>query len=364
MIHHLGASLLQSIPNKRDFLARSLGASGGLRLLERIARAKRSLVVLTYHRIATPGLATNPYYDPVVSATPEGFRDQMRMVRERFQVVRADDIAGGSTIPDGGKPLAIVTFDDGYRDNHDAALPILQELQVPATFFIPTDFFERPRLPWWDHVAYVLKTTIAPRLVLKRTDDDASPLTIAFGPDPTPDARTEAIMRVIRAFLDGEIPDHAPFLNRLENQAEVAVDSRALGRELFMTWEHLKRLAALGHTIGSHGHSHVPLATLADAPQRRDLALSRTILEAAVNRPVRTVAYPYGWPGAFSPRTIELAADVGYTLGFTALEGINQPDSPDFAPLALRRLTVGAGDTPALLRSRAALHGAMGKSWL
>lgn len=354
----------QSIPNKRDFLARSLAATGGLRLLERLARRRRMLVVLTYHRIATPGIATDPYYDPVISATPDGFRDQMRLVRDRFRVVRPDDLAGGATVADARKPLAMVTFDDGYRDNHDAALPILEDLQIPATFFIPTDFFERPRLPWWDHVAYCLKTTSAPRLVLKRTDDDISPLTIELGPDPTPEARTEAIMRVIRAFLAGEVPDESAFLARLQAQAGVAVDSAALGRALFMTWEHLKRLASLGHTIGSHGHGHVALATLSDPLQRRELALSRTILEAAVGRPVKTVAYPYGWPGAFSARTIELAADAGYTVGFTALEGVNHLDAPDLAPLALRRLTIGAGDTPALLRARAALHAALGKSWL
>ncbi|MDR3619551.1 MAG: polysaccharide deacetylase family protein [Paludisphaera borealis] len=358
------ARLFQSIPNKRDFLARSLSASGGLRLLERLAEARRTLVVLTYHRIATRGGKADPYYDPVISATPEGFRDQMRMVRDRFEVVRPEDLAGGATVPNGRKPLAMVTFDDGYRDNHDAALPILQELEIPATFFIPTDFFERPRLPWWDHVAYCLKTTSSPRLVLKRTDDDASPLTIELGADATPDARTEAIMRVIRAVLAGEVPDQSGFLARLEAQSEVAVDSPALGRDLFMSWEHLKRLAALGHTIGSHGHGHVALATLPDSLQRREFALSRTILEAAVGRPVKTVAYPYGWPGAFTSRTIELAADAGYTLGFTALEGINHPDALDFASLALRRLNIGAGDTPALLRGRAALHGALGKSWL
>ena len=356
--------LFQSIPNKRDFLARSLGATGGLRLLERLARARRSLVVLTYHRIAPRGDGVDPYYDPVISATPEGFRDHMRLVRDRFQVVRLDDLAGPATIPDARKPSAMVTFDDGYRDNHDAALPILQELGIPATFFIPTDFLERPRLPWWDHVAYVLKTTTAPRLIVKRTDDDASPIVIDLGAEPSAAARTDAIMRVIRAVLAGEVPDQAAFLARLEEQAEVAVDSPALGRGLFMSWEHLRRLVALGHSIGSHGHGHVALASLPDAPQRRELALSRTILEAAVRTPVKAVAYPYGWPGAFSDRTLELAADAGYTLGFTGLEGVNRPDAPDFAPLALRRLNIGAGDTPALLRARSALHAAVGKSWL
>mgnify|MGYP001144859053 CR=1 FL=1 len=354
------ARLFQSIPNKRDFLARSLGATGGLRLLERLARGSRSLVVLTYHRIASRGFAADPYYDPVISAAPDRFRDHMRLVRDRFQIVRLDDLADAARLADARKPLAMVTFDDGYRDNHDAALPILEHLEIPATFFIPTGFLERPRLPWWDHVAYVLKKTAARRLIVKRADDDGSPLLI----DVDPVDRTAAIMRVIRAFLAGEVSDEAAFLERLEEQAEVAVDSPALGRDLFMTWEHLKRLVALGHSIGSHGHDHVALASLPDAPQRRELALSRTILEAAVNAPVKAVAYPYGWPGAFSGRTLELAADAGFTLGFTGLEGINRLDAPDLAPLALRRLNIGAGDTPALLRARSALHAAAGGSWL
>jgi peptidoglycan/xylan/chitin deacetylase (PgdA/CDA1 family) len=360
----LPARLFHRIPNKRDFLARALGAAGGLRLLERLAEARRTLVVLTYHRVAPRGAGVDPYYDPVISATPEGFRDQMRMVRERFRVVRPDDLAGEGPAPDGRRPLAMVTFDDGYRDNHDEALPILQELGIPATFFIPTDFFERPRLPWWDHVAFVVKATAAPRLVLERAEGDPAPLTIELGPDPSHDERAEAVMRVIRAFLAGEVPDHAAFLARLEGQGGVAVDSPALGRALFMTWEHLKRLAALGHTIGSHGHGHVALATLPEPLQRREFALSRTILEAAAGRPVRAVAYPYGWPGAFTERTTELAADAGFTLGFTALEGVNRLDAPGLRPLALRRLTVGAGDTPTLLRARSALHAASGRSWL
>jgi len=351
-----------SVPRKRVFLASLLGASGGVRALEALGRARgSSVVVLTYHRIARPGLESNPYYDPVVSATPEGFRDQMLMVRRHFRIVRPLDLLEPA---DNGKPRALVTFDDGYRDNHDAALPMLQELDIPATFFIPTGFFERPRLPWWDHVAYVLKQSPVPLIELRRWPGDESPVALELGPDPASEDREAAIMGVIRLFLDGEVRDESWFLSQLEEQAEVPVDSPALGRELFMTWEHLRRLASLGHVIGSHGHAHVALGTLSEADQRRDLALSRTILEMAVGGEVRTVAYPYGWPGAFNSRTIELAGEVGCVLGFTAVEGINRPDDPGFNPLALRRLNVGSGDRPALLHARAALHGAIGRSWL
>jgi len=342
---------LDRLSNKRAILARGLAAAGAARVLE--ALGGRRAVVFTYHRVAEPG-AGNPFYDNVVSATPEGFRAQMAMIRDRFRVVGPEELIEDHG---DGRPRAVVTFDDGYRDNFDAALPILDELGVPATFFIPTDHLERPRLPWWDHVAYVVKASSLDRFEVERAPGDSRPIVVIPGAGD----RSAAVMGLIRPVLDGEVPDRDAFLKRLERAAGVDVDSPALGRELFMTWEHLRKLADAGHTIGSHAHGHVALGALDDRDARRELALSRTILEAAVRRPVRAVAYPYGWPGAVSDRTFRLAADVGYRFGFTSFEGIVRPG---FDPLAIPRLNVGRGDTPALLRSRAALWGALGRSWL
>jgi len=340
-----------AVANKRAFLARVMGATGLARGLEAIRDAGgRSAVVLTYHRIAEPG-ASNPYYDRVVSASPAAFRAQMEMLARRFRVVTPEDLLA----PDDGdrRPRAVVTFDDGYRDNHDAALPILDEVGVPAAFFPPTGFLERPRLPWWDHLAFLVKSTARPRFAVERTPDDPSPIEVEPGAD-----RDAAVMALVREVLEGRVPDHAWFLERLGEAAEVEVDSPARGRELFVSWDHLKAMAARGHAIGSHAHGHVPLGTLDDRALRRELALSRTILEAAVGRPVRTIAYPYGWPGAVDERTYRLAAAAGYRVGFTTTEAVALPDAPGFDPLAVPRLTVGGGDTADLLRARAALRGA------
>jgi peptidoglycan/xylan/chitin deacetylase (PgdA/CDA1 family) len=343
-----------SVANKRAVLARGLEATGATRALEALGGAGRS-VVLTYHRIATPG-PSNPFYDPTVSATPEGFRAQMAMLRDRFRVVPAEELIAPSD-PADRRPRAVVTFDDGCRDNFDAALPVLREFGLPATFFIPTDFLERPRLPWWDHVAYVVKASRLDRFEVPRVSDDPAPIVVDL---TTPD-RSAAIMGLIRPVLAGEVADRDGFLKTLEDRAEVDVDSPALGRDLFMTWDQLKALAAEGHAIGSHAHSHVALGALDDRDARRELSLSRTILEAAAKRPVRTVAYPYGWPGAVNDRTFRLAAAVGYRIGFTAFEGVVRPG---LDPLAMPRLNVGAGDTPPLLRARAALWGTLGRSWV
>ncbi len=342
------------VTNKRAFLARVLEAAGAIRTLEALADSRRS-VVLTYHRIATPG-PSNPFYDPTVSATSESLRAQMAMLRDRFRVVPAERLIDPPDSAD-PRPLAAVTFDDGCRDNFTAALPVLREFEIPATFFIPTDYLERPRLPWWDHVAFVVKATRLERFTIPRAPDDPAPIVV----DLTDHDRSAAIMGLIRPILDGEVADRDGFLKRLEDRAQVDVDSRILGRDLFMSWSHLKAMAAEGHAIGSHAHSHVALGTLSDHDARRELALSRSILEAAVNRPVRAVAYPYGWPGAVSDRTFRLAAAVGYRVGFTAFEGAVRPG---LDPLSLPRLNVGGGDSPPLLRARAALWRTLGRSWL
>jgi peptidoglycan/xylan/chitin deacetylase (PgdA/CDA1 family) len=360
--------LLDRISNKRDSLARGLGALGLIALLEKRARRRLALAVLTYHRIAEPGVGSDPYYDPVISATPRSFEAEMAFLRRFFEPVSLERLLEPdlvrSTIARSGRPPIAVTFDDGYRDNFEAALPVLHRLEIPAAFFIPTRFLEQPELPWWDHVAYVLKRTRAERLMLRRSPEDAAPTAVALGPSPDDPTRVEAIWKVVRLFLEHAIPDAQWFLDQLQEQADVAVDSRSLGAALFMGWSELHALLRAGMTVGSHGHAHEALGRLDRDAQRDDLGKSRRILEAGLGREVVAVAYPYGWPGAFTPETCRLAEEAGYRLGFTALEGVNRPEAEDHNPLCLRRLNVGTGDSGPLLRARAALHGAFGRSFL
>ena len=85
--------MLPAIPNKREYLARVLGWTGMLRLIERAAVAWRPwLVVLTYHRIAEPG--ADRFYDPVISATPASFRAQIRWLRNHVRLLTLDELIG------------------------------------------------------------------------------------------------------------------------------------------------------------------------------------------------------------------------------------------------------------------------------
>lgn len=336
------------IRNKREFLAQRLRDAGVLRFLERAAR-RAVLVVLTYHRIGEPG--ASPYYEPIYSATPEALRQQLRYLRDHFDMPAVMDID-----PDGNVrvPTALVTFDDGYRDNVEAALPVLADAGVPATFFLPAALIDRPRLPWWDHASYVIKQTAQTQLVL----DPPTPLAL----DLARLGRPSALRQVIQLYLDGLVPDEAQFRAHLEDRAAVAVDDEALGRALFLDWDDARRLRDAGMSIGAHGHTHRRLAALSEDDQRTELTASKHLLEERTARPVHALAYPFGWPGTFTDTTQRLARETGYRLAFSAIEGVNARRT--WSRFALRRLNIGASDSPTLVRARTALQMSFGRSFL
>jgi peptidoglycan/xylan/chitin deacetylase (PgdA/CDA1 family) len=353
--------LLRSMPGKRDFVARVLGRLGVLAMLERAADARQSgPLILTYHRIAEP--ATDCFYDPVISATPETFRMHVKWLRGHVRLLTLDELM--EWLENGlpwQEPVAMLTFDDGYCDNVEVAVPILQEFGVPATFFIPTAFLEAPKLPWWDQVAYILKKT------------QVGMLKVPYGPhhharslaiDLTATPRSEAITTVIRAFLDETISDGPWFLDHLRSLADVDLHEQDLGQALFMSWNQLQQLVCSGSglAVGSHTHSHRKLAGLDDDSQLQELTRSKSILESRLGTQVRALAYPYGWSGTYTARTRSLAAEAGYRLAFTAQAGVNQPGRVN--PYEIRRLGVGTGDSPMLLRARLALYRRLGRSFL
>jgi peptidoglycan/xylan/chitin deacetylase (PgdA/CDA1 family) len=353
--------LLRSIPNKRELLATGLTQTGIIGLLERtLVNWQPGLLVLTYHRIAEP--SGDLFYDPVISASPESFRTQVAWLANRFRIITLDELI--SQLEDQApwrEPVLLLTFDDGYKDNFDVGMPILRELGIPATFFIPTGFLDNSRLPWWDHIAYVLKRTTVHRLLLKMSPQctEAS-LTLALDTMP----RALAIMVIIRAFLDETISDPVWFLDQLDVQAEVSVDSQDLGRSLFMSWDHVRQLVALGAqwTIGSHAHTHCRLASLENNAQRYELAESKRILEAHIRQPIRALAYPYGWPGTYNALTRACAGETGYSVAFTSRVGVNRFGK--IHRFEVKRLGIGSADSIRLLRARMAFHGAFGRSIL
>jgi peptidoglycan/xylan/chitin deacetylase (PgdA/CDA1 family) len=93
---------------------------------------KRKVVVLLYHRVSDDARDN-------LTVGIEQFDRQMAMVRRHCHVVSIEQMLNGGAAQPARKPIVCVTFDDGYRDNYDHAVPILLRHQVPASFFVCTD---------------------------------------------------------------------------------------------------------------------------------------------------------------------------------------------------------------------------------
>lgn len=95
----------------------------------------RRVVVLCYHSVH-PSL-------PFSSATPQLFSEHLAWLRENCRCVPFSQVLAAREGPRTNQPVVSVTFDDGYDDNHEFALPLLVKNGIHATFFITTGLIER-----------------------------------------------------------------------------------------------------------------------------------------------------------------------------------------------------------------------------
>jgi peptidoglycan/xylan/chitin deacetylase (PgdA/CDA1 family) len=295
-----------------------------------VARSLRvpTLLCLAYHRVADHVAC----HDGLISATPAELEWQGGWLRRHARVVGGDEIVallGGASFT---TSAVCLTFDDGYIDNFAAGLALARH-GVPAIFFIPTGFVETGTIPWWDRLAYAAKHTARPTLAIRPVG--------GHGPWMLDNADHAAAARAARAIYRA-LPRsaQATFLEAVEAAAGVAADAATVG-EQFMSWDQIRELRRLGHTIGAHTHTHPRLSALEPGEQRRELERSKRELEERLGEPVFLLAYPYGERHAFDDLTQQIAAACGIAGAFSFYGGRNRP--PFARPYDLRRVSVDPG---------------------
>lgn len=206
------------------------------------------------------------------------------------------------------RPFAVVTFDDGYRDNMSIALPLLERLDAPLTLFVPTGMVTRDLDAWW----------LGLRDLFKRHDQvEIAAMGHIFRCGDLPGKSTA--MRLATDWI-GTDPDRARAVG--ETFKRYAIHVPDLVVQYGMDAHALKTFAA--HplvTIGGHTTSHTWLARLDEAAANGEIAANKAFLEALLDRPVRHFAYPYGTAGACGLREARIAAAAGYKSAFTTRPG-------------------------------------------
>jgi peptidoglycan/xylan/chitin deacetylase (PgdA/CDA1 family) len=264
------------------------------------------LSILIYHRVL-PGPDPLNNWDP----TAAEFESQIRVLSRFFTPLalgEAVERLRKGTLP---AHAACVTFDDGYRDNVDIALPILRRHGVPATFFIATGYLNGGRM-WNDTVIESIRRCELAQL-------DLTSLGLGVVPLSTRELRRTAIGQILSALK------HLPGGEREARVAGIeAIAPGTLPRDLMMRDEDVYALRAAGMEIGAHTATHPILTRLPSAQRRERLA-------AILNEPVSLFAYPNGKPGQdYAAEHVRMVRDAGFTAAVSTAWGVASRDSDSF----------------------------------
>ena len=297
----------------------------------------RSPVILIYHRIAGPerdlwGLAVSP----------EAFAEQIQALQGVRQVVSLAELTRRAREGGGGdRPLAAITFDDGYHDAFSAARPVLHRLDCPATVFVTAGLVDSGREFWWDELEFIfLRTDTLPSSL---PADLAGAAKATQLPDAA--ARRGTCHALRRQFRDMTPAAIEARLAGLRAWAAVARPAREEYRA--MTAGEVAALSDGLVAVGAHTMTHPSLPRLSPQAQRAEIAESRRRCEAMTGGPVTQFAYPFGHYNAAS---VAAAQEAGFTLACATTPGVVRPWSD---PFALPRLAPGGMDGEALLRALA-----------
>ena len=308
----------------RDWIKLGLAAGVEASGVGAVSRALRiwatgaRIHVLGYHRVVDR-IDYDGAVNPSLCITSDAFRRQMEQLRDRFvvlplsYVVRA--VAGEIALP---HDAACVTFDDGYRDVLLRAHPILRQLGIPATVFVPTGFADahgRARLLPHDRLyAAVWAAERSGRALSDFADAETMLLTVRAERALAAGGPAAVVEELIR-----DAP--AAALARLIERLEAAAGAPALddGAEV-LTPAEVRTLADGGWEIGAHTIGHVVLTHESPAEARRQLASSKADLERWSGRPCRYFAYCNGY---HSPSLVAELRRAGYEGAVTTCDRPN-----------------------------------------
>src|SRR2546422_2137627 len=286
---------------------------------------RKKAVVLEYHGVYAGELDPVPNFDGL-HVHVERFAQQLRYLAAHYDVVPLDELLESPVGSGRGKPLAAITLDDGYKNVHRDAYPVLRSLGLPATVFVVTDFLLHGRIFWWDRLRALVAATTRSTV---RVHIPGAPQWLPLVTVQHRQATLRQLTRILRGMPSGPRED---LISRLA--ADLAVEERETPSCAPMSVDELREMTAGGISVGSHGCSHDSFLHMGGEDLRRELIESKRVLELVTDRPITWLCYPYG---DFSPTMADAVIRAGYRGAVTTLAGLND-GIPH--PYAVRRIGV------------------------
>lgn len=271
------------------------------------ARKRKNLAnkitILAYHRVLKD---KDPSVEPGMYVTEKTFDMHMRFLKKHYHVISFEEFlstfhsstssgqARNPLISQNEKPICVITFDDGWRDNYDVAFPILKKYELPATIFVTTDYIGSSAWFWPDRIKYYVAEG--------HGEDVAQVLHISDKGDVA--SRAINVLKKL---------DAAPLKDALARIDEaVAIDMPQERRMIDV--QEMQEMQVKGISFGTHSCSHGLFNKLDAAAVVNELTTSKTALERLEIKPLAVLAYPNG---NYNDKIIRLVGEAGYQAAVT-----------------------------------------------
>jgi len=299
-------------------LASSLHATGALLALAR-ARLRRRALVLMYHRVLSDEAVAETPSHPAIVVSRTTFDMHVGTLARWFHPMSLEVF---QKVLLSRQPFApgscLVTFDDGWRDNLDQALPSLEAHGIPATVFLVASLIGTSKRFWQERMTEQLRA-----LGSRAATDSALRVRAAAHPRLAPmraslEARRTVGREEIAAAMSGlkasPLEEIEAFLATVTDW--VGEQASTTDRD-FLNWEEVRRMTSRGATFGAHGVTH-RILTHKGTDSAQEIEGSRRLLERELGAAPEAFCYPNG---DFNDDVVARVRDAGYRVAFSTRPG-------------------------------------------
>ena len=283
------------------------------------------VAVFYWHRNLSNSVKRQDWRRVLGHPTIDEVRERIRVIQKYFQVVSLRDALAflGSSSPAKGNKLAVLSVDDGYLDFRTHLVPLLEELQVPCSFFICSQAIEQGTI-WYQRVYDLIEEIDGEKLIVPWADCE-----LWFGDVKQ---RVLTVEKVLLAHLKRLTP-----AMRVRCLKELVLANRLNpGRDDADAFCSVQDILAISESrwveVHLHGHAHHPFETLDSEELTNDIKLCRDFFASKLGLEDKIISYPND---RIKRGQEEILKSQGISYGFTTEPGLNIPSSA--YPFGLKR---------------------------
>ena len=275
------------------------------------------LIVSNYHYIREDFSAK---YQSIFGLTSEQFRKQLEELSKHGDFISGDELLRHRDRAF-EKNYILITFDDGLKEQFKLAKPILDEMGIPAIFFINTENFEEKKVSLV-HKIHLVRSRLSSNEILHElkkqevttlTEKEKSLALFHYNYD----GEQTAILKYLLNFKMS-LPAQEAFISPL---FDLLFEEQKMVSELYFDNKMLLDLNST-NSLGSHSHRHLPLGQLPKEELLKELKKTQTFFLKHFGRTSEIISYPYGSEEACQGISEE-AENAGFKLGFTMERAAN-----------------------------------------